>query len=136
MIVTDASAWVTALTDSGRAGEVVRDRVASDQDWAAPAHCGLEVVRTLLKFERAGALTGEETTALVRRFGGLGVRYATVDADFLDDVWALRHNVSIYDAPYVALARSMEVPLLTVDLRLAAAAHQAGVRVWVPEEAA
>jgi predicted nucleic acid-binding protein len=33
-------------------------------------------------------------------------------------MWALRHNITAYDAGYVALAESMNVPLLTRDGRL------------------
>ena len=35
-------------------------------------------------------------------------------------VWELRANVSPFDAWYVALAKSLEVPLLTLDRRMAA----------------
>jgi predicted nucleic acid-binding protein len=34
-------------------------------------------------------------------------------------MWSLRHNITAYDAAYVALAESLDVPLLTRDLRLA-----------------
>ena len=37
------------------------------------------------------------------------------------DAWALRHNVSAYDAFYVALARSLSCPLVTCDRALARA---------------
>ena len=33
--------------------------------------------------------------------------------------WELRHNVTAYDASYVALAEALGVPLLTADARLA-----------------
>lgn len=36
-------------------------------------------------------------------------------------IWSLRHNLSAYDASYVALAQSLECPLITRDRRLAAA---------------
>jgi len=36
-------------------------------------------------------------------------------------VWSLRHNVTPYDAWYVALAEYLEVPLATCDARLARA---------------
>ena len=39
----------------------------------------------------------------------------------LGRVWALRHNVSAYDASYVALADALDCPLLTADARLAGA---------------
>jgi predicted nucleic acid-binding protein len=36
-------------------------------------------------------------------------------------VWSLQHNVTPYDAWYVALAEYLEVPLATCDARLARA---------------
>ena len=33
-------------------------------------------------------------------------------------IWALRQNLTAYDAAYVALAEALGVPLLTRDLRL------------------
>lgn len=47
-------------------------------------------------------------------------------------VWALRHTMSTYDAPYVAVAEAFGVPLVTIDLRLARAAEKQGVEVVVP----
>jgi predicted nucleic acid-binding protein len=37
----------------------------------------------------------------------------------LERVWALRQNVTAYDAMYVALAELLDVPLITRDGRLA-----------------
>jgi len=37
---------------------------------------------------------------------------------YLGRVWQLRHNVTAYDAVYVALAEALGVPLLTCDARL------------------
>ena len=34
-------------------------------------------------------------------------------------VWELRHNLSSYDASYVALAELIEAPLVTLDRRIA-----------------
>ncbi len=42
-------------------------------------------------------------------------------APLLDRVWQLRHNVSAYDAVYVALAEALSIPLVTGDERLARA---------------
>lgn len=38
---------------------------------------------------------------------------------YLARVWELRANISAYDASYVALAESLDAPLLTRDARLA-----------------
>ena len=46
----------------------------------------------------------------------------------LGRVWELRHNLTAYDAVYVALAEALDAPLLTRDRRLAAAAgHHARI---------
>jgi predicted nucleic acid-binding protein len=45
-------------------------------------------------------------------------------------IWELRHNLSAYDAAYVALAEVLAIPLVTRDQRLAAApGHRAKVEV-------
>ena len=51
--------------------------------------------------------------------------------DFLlPRVWALRHNLTAYDAVYVALAEALEAPLLTRDQRIAAATgHRARIEL-------
>lgn len=38
-----------------------------------------------------------------------------------DRIWALRQNLTVYDACYVALAELLDLPLLTLDGRLAGA---------------
>lgn len=47
------------------------------------------------------------------------VRVSTVG--LMSDAWALRHNLTAYDACYVALARRLGSALITGDHRLAAA---------------
>jgi predicted nucleic acid-binding protein len=39
----------------------------------------------------------------------------------LPRVWDLRHNLTAYDAAYLALAEALEAPLLTRDRRIATA---------------
>jgi len=36
-------------------------------------------------------------------------------AELVKEAWSLRHNVSAYDAFYVAAARLFDAPLLTID---------------------
>ena len=50
--------------------------------------------------------------------------------DLLSRAWELRHNFSVYDGLYVALAESLQMPLLTLDGRLAKAARAStGIKV-------
>jgi predicted nucleic acid-binding protein len=46
-------------------------------------------------------------------------RHATFS--MLDRVWELRHNLTAYDAAYVALAETLQCPLVTGDARISRA---------------
>jgi predicted nucleic acid-binding protein len=51
----------------------------------------------------------------------------------LDRAWSMRHNLSFYDALYVALAEQLDMPLMTLDNRLAKAVSKAAeVTVLAP----
>ena len=50
------------------------------------------------------------------------VDYVNTDSLLLQAVWKLRHNVSCYDAAYLAVAALHDAPLVTFDARLAGAA--------------
>ena len=48
----------------------------------------------------------------------------------LERIWQLRHNLTACDAAYLALAESLDAPLLTRDSALASAAgHHARVEL-------
>ena len=46
----------------------------------------------------------------------------------LERIWSLRDNLTAYDAAYVALAETLDAPLVTLDARLARAP---GVRATI-----
>ena len=49
---------------------------------------------------------------------------------FLPRLWSLRHNVTAYDAVYVALAETLEATLLTCDTGLASSSgHDATIEI-------
>ena len=48
----------------------------------------------------------------------------------LPRIWDLRHNLTAYDAAYVALAELLDAPILTRDRRLVTAAgHRAQIEL-------
>lgn len=120
MIVADASVVVAALIDGGARGAWARDRLAG-RPLAAPHLMPAEAGNIL----RRAALNGD-----------VGAESASMaHADLLDlaielfpyerlgpRVWELRGSVTIYDGWYVALAETLDVPLVTLDARLTRAA--------------
>ena len=49
---------------------------------------------------------------------------------FLFRIWELRHNVTAYDAAYLALAEALAAPLVTRDAKLASAVgHEAQIEL-------
>jgi predicted nucleic acid-binding protein len=47
---------------------------------------------------------------------------------------AARHTLSAYDASYIALAKTLGLPLATADRKMAAAARNEGITIWGPLE--
>jgi predicted nucleic acid-binding protein len=133
MIVVDASVWVRALVDDSSAGNAARRALTNDPDWVAPTHMPVEVLRTLRRYEAVGVLTTAQADEFATEVGGATVRYAPPEPWLLAAIWARRHNVSPYDAGYLALAERYDVPLVTMDERLARAAGQLGVSATVPK---
>lgn len=117
-VVIDASAIVVLLLRLP--GAEVVERELSRDEFVAPAHVDAEVLSALAGLSRRAVLRpvrAEQAIAALRR---ARIRRMPL-APLLDGAWAHRHNVSAYDALYVALAARLECGLLTADRKLAGA---------------
>jgi predicted nucleic acid-binding protein len=90
-----------------------------DEELAAPHLIDSEVTSVLRRLANRGALTDRQATDALNGFAQL--TFARFPAHWLlPRMWELRHNVSAYDATYVALAEMIDATtLLTTDARLA-----------------
>jgi predicted nucleic acid-binding protein len=120
------------VVDAGVVVELVVGGLDPDrlgvEELAAPHLLDSEVTHVLRGLLLRGALTDEQAGFAMRGFAELAiVRYP---ADWLRPrMWALRHNLSAYDATYVALTEmTAATSLLTTDARLA---NAPGVRCTV-----
>lgn len=131
MLVVDTSAVLAALVAPDAAPALVA-RLADDGDLHAPHLLDTEVLHALRRMTMSGAL-GEDRAADARvDVAELAVvRYP--HEPLSDRVWELRHNLTAYDATFVALAEALDRPLVTCDARLAAApGHGATVELHAP----
>lgn len=119
MLVVDASVLATALADDAADGDTTRGRLRG-QDLAAPELIDLEVVSVLRRQLSVGKLDTRRARLALDDLLELPVQRVPHRA-LLRRCWELRDNLSVYDAAYVALAETLEAPLVTADARLAKA---------------
>lgn len=126
MIVLDASAVIELLLGNW----VIRKRVARPSEaLAAPHLIDVEVAHVLRRLCISGELDETRGQEALADLADLDLdRFA--HEDLLPRVWELRHNLTAYDAVYVALAEVLRAPLLTLDEKLAkSAGHRARVEL-------
>lgn len=119
MIVVDASVLAPALADDGADGATARARLRGET-LVLPALADLEVVSVLRRAARGGGLDDRRLGQALHDLKALPAQ-RVVSTGMLERIWALRENLTAYDAAYVALAEALGVLLLTADGRLAAA---------------
>ena len=128
MRVVDASALIEALMLTEPGLEIGHLLFEESSSLHAPELIDLEVAQVVRRYEHLGNLTGERGAALLQDLSDVAIeRYS--HRLLLPRVWELRHNLTAYDAAYVALAEVLDATLLTRDARLAAAPHRARVEV-------
>jgi predicted nucleic acid-binding protein len=118
-VVVDSSAVVALLVDAGPAGQWVETTVAG-AGLSAPDLLSFEVANILRRHALAGIIDATAATLAHADLLALPIDlypYAAV----ADRAWALRANLTIYDASYVALAEALATPLVTLDASLARA---------------
>lgn len=117
MIVVDAAAIVDALT--GVKGSEALTGYIEQEELHAPSLLDFEVVAALRGLTLGRHLSPTRAEDALADFEELVIeRWPSADA-LRRRAFALRENVSAYDAAYVALAEALGCPLLTRDQRLA-----------------
>jgi predicted nucleic acid-binding protein len=118
VIVLDASAAIDWLLQTS-AGERIERRIYSrGESLHAPHLLDLEVAQVLRRLVRESAVSAPRADHAIQDLMSLRVaRYPHID--FLPYIWRMRHNLSAYDAAYLALAQELGATLITRDARLA-----------------
>ena len=120
MIVVDASAVLEVLLGTPSAGALMGRLFDPSQTLHAPHLLDVEVAQVVRRYAAAGEIDGERGRMALADLADFPLRRYPHDL-LLPRIWALRDNLTAYDAAYVALAEALDAPLLTRDKRLAAA---------------
>ena len=114
MIVVDTNVMVR-LVVGGADGADAALLFERETEWAAPGILMSELQSVLIGFVRRGAVTSGQAKAMRDDAAVvLGDRIASVSGNRVIDV-ALECGLTAYDAEFVALARTLGVPLATLD---------------------
>jgi predicted nucleic acid-binding protein len=111
--VVDSSVLVAALIDTGPHGVWAEDVLARGS-LHAPELARAEATNILRRLERAKLITTPEANGAQDDLMQLELDLFSFEP-FADRIWELRHNVTSYDAWYVALAEALKLPLATLD---------------------
>jgi predicted nucleic acid-binding protein len=111
--VIDSSVLIAALVDGGAAG-VWAEEILTRGSLHTPELALAESTNILRRLERARIITTPEANGAHDDLMRLDIEVYSFEP-FANRIWELRHNVTSYDAWYVALAEAIDAPLATLD---------------------
>ena len=118
MIVVDASVLAVALVADGGDGSRARNVLREAGTVVAPDLASVETIAVLRKRWLGGTIDLARFEHAVRDLNDLPIRRVPSSL-FMRRAFELRDNVTVYDAVYVALAETLDCPLVTGDAKLA-----------------
>lgn len=129
MIVVDASAITEVLLARSRA-TAIRVALSLHSEMHVPAHFHVEVLSALRRYSLRNELSDLGAVEALAMLSDLRALTYPV-RELIKPIWELRFNLTTYDAAYLALARWLDVGLITLDGALADAAARDGRLVSV-----
>jgi predicted nucleic acid-binding protein len=116
LIVVDSSVLIAAVFEAGRRGDASRE-VLGRGDLTAPELIDVEAAHAARGLLRAGKISRAGADRFMLELPRLAVERVPHRA-LLTRMWALRDNVTAYDAAYLALAELLGATLVTGDAAL------------------
>lgn len=130
MIVIDALAVCNLLMRRAPQRRLTELVLAKGASVHAPDLMSVEVLHVIRRLVLGGAVTRERADEMRQDLADLPIHVYPA-RPLLDRAWALRDNVTVYDALYIALTEALAAKFVTADRTLARAA---GTRTTVEIE--
>jgi predicted nucleic acid-binding protein len=130
LIVLDASAAIDWFLETPVGLQIEQRIFRNNELLCAPHLLDLELVQVLRRLARENILSVSRAEQAIADFvASRIIRYP--HSLLLARIWQLRHNLSAYDAAYIALAETVNATLITRDARLArASGHTARIELF------
>jgi predicted nucleic acid-binding protein len=129
-MVVDASAMLEVLLNSPAAPAIGSRVFAPGEVLHAPHLIDVEVMQVLRRYSMAKSLSSARARQAFEDYMNIPLERFPHDV-LLPRMWELRHNLTAYDAAYVALAEALDAPLVTCDRAISSAkGHRATVLLF------
>jgi len=116
VIIIDCSALLALLLNP-QSNASIAAAIEGAENLVAPDLIDVEMMSALRRLESFRRISPPAADRAVDRYFLLQIERFPA-RELVPSIWKLRKNFSAYDAAYVALARSLNAPLLTCDRRL------------------
>ncbi len=120
LAIIDASVLTVFYAADDPRHSLVAERLNVGDALFAPAHLDAEIVSALRGMARRNPGVEQVVPSALAHLAGFPIRRMPLPP-LLERMWELRHNITAYDAAYVALAERLGAVLITCDARLATA---------------
>ncbi len=129
MIVVDASVVVEVLLRSHTGCGLEERLFEGDDPLHAPHMLDVEAAHALRRCAARGDIDERQGRDALADLAAMSIERHG-HQPLLERIWQLRHNLTAYDAAYLALAERLGAPLLTCDAGLASVAgHSARIEL-------
>lgn len=118
MIAVDASLVIDVLIGREEGETALGRLIQAGGPLVAPEILDLELLQVLRRMVNSGRLDLRDAEAGLKTLSDLNIQRFP-HRILTDRIWALRHNLTAYDAAYFALAEVLGVPLWTRDAKFA-----------------
>jgi predicted nucleic acid-binding protein len=126
-IIVDANIFMAVILNESDNGNIIE--ATKGVNFVAPEILPYEIGNALSSAVKRKHVTETEAPAAYRIFEEIPVRKTEVDI-YQALVLAGRFNIYAYDAYYLEVARRLDLPLFTLDVKMQEIAKTLNIKIW------